>query len=629
MALYVGNETQDNTVSTFTNFTPLVVGLKGGGFALTWNVNDSTIYTRTFAADGTANSTDETIVVTNGGNYYEMLSGVTALSNGGYQLAWTSLGGDGQYYGVRQQSLTDEGDLSGSLSVVNSYAPGGQTDADLAGFSGGGWIAAYTCWGYGANGSYAITWRAFDADGNARTLNGSSEDTPVNQTGLGGESDAHIAVLESGGWVVTWTTAAVYNDQRPGELNAVCQRVYNDDGTPLTDELRVNVTTENRQAGSDVAALSGGGYVVTWQSEGGQDGSGAGVYQQIYNAAGTALFDHDLLVNSTVTGEQWEASVAALNDGGWVVVWKSNHNGTYDIFQKVFAADGTVLEDEMLVSSTTGTQREAAVAALEDGGWVVTWRGEGQVEGETNSIFHRQYGFTYEAPSGFDKTLKIKEDVTQTLSANYFGFSDDDGNAMKGVIISSLPTKGVLKLNGVAVTTDQMIDAADLGNLTYTPPANAFGTGLAKIGFKVVDDGGTAYDSVDTDASENFVTFNITDVVDVFNGTNGNNTLTGTQGADRFLGMGGNDTLKGLGGIDTFTFRTGDDKDRIIGFDAVGSDHDIINLAGLNSVTSWNDLKNNHMTRSGADVVINGLNGDTITLSGVKLTDLDKGDFVL
>lgn len=179
------------------------------------------------------------------------------------------------------------------------------------------------------------------------------------------------------------------------------------------------------------------------------------------------------------------------------------------------------------------------------------------------------------------------------------------------------------------MTAGQTIDAADLGDLTYTPPANAGGTGLASFGFKVVDNGGTAYGSANTDTTTNRVTFNVTEVIDIFTGTSANNNLTGTQGVDRLQGLQGNDRLRELGGVDTFVFSTGHDRDTIVDFDAVGAVHDILNIANLRSIASFADLKANHMKQVNSNVLIDGLGGDTITLLNVKLADLDRTDFLI
>ncbi|MFM2280789.1 MAG: hypothetical protein RLZZ444_3020, partial [Pseudomonadota bacterium] len=528
MTIYVGSEVQDNNLQSESFGNVKVTALANGGFAIAWRFSSQDAYLRTFDASGTAATTDEVHALTGAANLDYYGFDITGTTNDGVELAWCSYGADGSGngYGISHLSFTNDGSVDGIQGIVNSATYGPQIFPSIAEFGDGGWIAAYSSWGYGTTGGYAVTVRAFDSSGNVVSLlNDSAEsgtgDRIVNQNLGINPMDVEIATLANGGFVVSWTSGPINpNIGQDGSYNGIFHRVFNADGSAVTDETQVNIGTDVNQDYSSVTALAGGGYVITWEDSGSYDGENRGIFQQFYNANGVAQSETDILVNTSITGNQYRPDVAALENGGWVVVWQSGHGGDSEIYQKVYAADGTVLMDETQVSSTTGQSFFASVTGIDDGGWVVAWNAVGKVPGDEQSVHHRQFGFTYEAPSGFDKAVKIKEDVAQTLSANYFGFSDDDGNAMKGVIISSLPTKGALKLNGVAVTTGQTIDAADLGNLTYTPPANAFGTGLAKIGFKVVDDGGTAYDSVDTDASENYVTFNITDVVDVFNGTN-------------------------------------------------------------------------------------------------------------
>ncbi len=98
----------------------------------------------------------------------------------------------------------------------------------------------------------------------------------------------------------------------------------------------------------------------------------------------------------------------------------------------------------------------------------------------------------------------------------------------------------------------------------------------------------------------------------------GKNVLTGGKG---------NDHLTGGLGADMFVFATGYNQDTVTDFTAKGSDHDIIDLSRLDSITSFSDLKAHHLEKSGSDVVIDGLNGDTITLLDVNIKDLGKGNF--
>ncbi|WP_211825544.1 tandem-95 repeat protein [Kistimonas asteriae] len=93
-----------------------------------------------------------------------------------------------------------------------------------------------------------------------------------------------------------------------------------------------------------------------------------------------------------------------------------------------------------------------------------------------------------DAPTAADKTLTINEDGSHTFAATDFGFSDiDTGDTLQSVTVTQLPAAGTLTLNGSAVTANQVISSADIGNLVFTPAANANGTGYADLKFTVSD----------------------------------------------------------------------------------------------------------------------------------------------
>src|SRR5690606_30776221 len=92
-----------------------------------------------------------------------------------------------------------------------------------------------------------------------------------------------------------------------------------------------------------------------------------------------------------------------------------------------------------------------------------------------------------DAPAGADKTVTTLEDTALVFTAADFGFTDPNdspANTLLAVQISALPASGTLTLAAGAsapgaVTLNQVISAADLAFLTYTPAANANGAGLA------------------------------------------------------------------------------------------------------------------------------------------------------
>jgi hypothetical protein len=113
-------------------------------------------------------------------------------------------------------------------------------------------------------------------------------------------------------------------------------------------------------------------------------------------------------------------------------------------------------------------------------------------------------------PSGTDKVVTSLSGGIHPIDAVDLGFSDGDGNAMKGVVITTLPNVGTITDNGVLVTAGQFISLADLNAhaVFYNAPDGGVGTNFAHFTFQVVDTGGTANGGIDTDPTPNTFSFN-------------------------------------------------------------------------------------------------------------------------
>ncbi|MBU2895101.1 VCBS domain-containing protein [Vibrio hepatarius] len=93
------------------------------------------------------------------------------------------------------------------------------------------------------------------------------------------------------------------------------------------------------------------------------------------------------------------------------------------------------------------------------------------------------------APTVTGQTVSTNEDITRTFTTSEFGYSDQDGDALQFVTISSIPSHGLLLLNGNAVTANQQISKADIdaGHLTFTPINNENGANYAQFTFTAND----------------------------------------------------------------------------------------------------------------------------------------------
>ncbi|MDO6965724.1 PQQ-dependent sugar dehydrogenase [Rhizobium alvei] len=114
---------------------------------------------------------------------------------------------------------------------------------------------------------------------------------------------------------------------------------------------------------------------------------------------------------------------------------------------------------------------------------------------------------------------------------------------------------------------------------------------------------------------------------DTFYGGVGGDHLDGGADNDHLNGGLGSDRLTGGTGEDVFVFNARSGRDTITDFDAVGSVHDRIDLSALAAITDLTDLKADHLTVKGDDLVITA--GEvSIRLLDVSKADLDRGDFI-
>jgi hypothetical protein len=137
-----------------------------------------------------------------------------------------------------------------------------------------------------------------------------------------------------------------------------------------------------------------------------------------------------------------------------------------------------------------------------------------------------------DAPESIDFTIGFAEDFVYAfdmISPHLYDNNDTPPNQPMGVVITTLPTRGVLKLAGTAVTALQALSSDEFNNLTYTPAANQNGIPFDSFTFQVQDDGGTANGGIDTDPTPNTITMNVVPWNDAPEGTDQSVNLYATE----------------------------------------------------------------------------------------------------
>jgi hypothetical protein len=132
-------------------------------------------------------------------------------------------------------------------------------------------------------------------------------------------------------------------------------------GGPVTLFNGTNVFADN----SDLATLANGNVVAVFQT--------ADIFFTIKTPDGTNVVSPTGVNGATDPGDEIEAHVAALADGGFVVTWTDEAG--LDIRAAVYDANGGLVQGNILVNvfNQQGQQFSSDVTALPDGGFIVAW----------------------------------------------------------------------------------------------------------------------------------------------------------------------------------------------------------------------------------------------------------------
>ena len=209
------------------------------------------------------------------------------------------------------------------------------------------------------------------------------KDIQVNTYTAGDQREPSVAALSGGGYVVAWRS-----EGQDGEDDGIYFQRYNNDGSELGDETLVNTRWEGRQWQSDVSGLTDGGFVITWRD--GEDDTD-NIFLQRFDASGGKV-GSETRVNTATTYWQSLDHVAGLSGGGYIVMWSSYvYGNSYDVHAQQYDADGNAVGGETRINTTTeNSQTPGGIIPLSDGGYLITWSSRDQ-DGDGNGVYFQRY----------------------------------------------------------------------------------------------------------------------------------------------------------------------------------------------------------------------------------------------
>ncbi len=233
--------------------------------------------------------------------------------------------------------------------------------------------------------------RRFLPDGTA----GNAE--PVNAAGPGGiQTSPQVAALANGNVVVAWESCPDGMQPDSAQDSSACgvyARRFGPGLAPLQAEFQVNTTTTDQQRSPSVASLTGGNFLIVWEScppagdpGSGQDGSGCGIFGQLFTADGQpSLGEFGIPLHGE--GEQFAPSATALADGGFVVVWQGAGPGdSAGVFGRVYSSQGVPGDKQFTLSDKVSNTQESPEVVPNGSGFVAAWESWGQ-DGDGYGVF--------------------------------------------------------------------------------------------------------------------------------------------------------------------------------------------------------------------------------------------------
>jgi len=329
---------------------------------------------------------------------------VAALPDGGYVASWTSVFQDGDSGGIYAQRFGADGVPRGAEYRVNATTAGNQMRSSVAAAADGSSVVVWQSFGQDGSG-YGIYGQRYDANGQAV-----GNEFLVNVTTDGNQESPTVTCLSGGGFVVVW------DGKGSGDSHGIFGRRFDANGSPISSEFLINTETAHQQKYATAATLPDGGFLAAWQSHGGQDGDGTGIYAQRFDAYGQAI-GNEFLVNATTDDQQQYPAIGVAADGQFTIAWQSKHQDGdgWGVFAQRYAADGQLLGGEFQVNTTSNNNQEGPTVAYNDhGGFAIAWNGRG--DGDNKGIFVREFG-TDGAALGGESLVNVTTGGTQEYAS--------------------------------------------------------------------------------------------------------------------------------------------------------------------------------------------------------------------
>ena len=487
-------------------------------------------------------------------------SSVTGLSDGRFVVSFDDLvsGGSNVYFRI----FNADGSPVGPDSIANTTTTGAQGLSSLTKL-GAGFVVTWQDFSQtgGDTSQFAIRAQMFDASGSKV-----GAEFLVNTTTFGGQTNPKVVELAGGRFVIGWENPTTERD--------VVGQVFEANGTRVGGEFSINTVTTGAQDNLSLAALADGGFVATWtdNSNSPDDSSNfsvnLAVRGQKFDASG-AKVGSAFLVNTTTENDQWLGDVHASPDGGFIVVFRHDFEGTgpgYGIKLQSFDAQGQRRGGEIdITPPSLSFVTLPDIVVLPNGGYVVVWDATYTTGPDTSSSSVWIEEFTAQGASIGGPAIVNTSTANRQLGADIALLANGDVVVTWDDFSNTNSTNIIIAAQRFSTAASVQGPSEGNDTLNGTPDPDT----INGLGGNDIINGLAGNDTLDGGEGNDAIAAGL-----------GNDTVHGGAGNDVISGDGGSDVLHGDDGDDTFLFAVGEPGGSTQAYGGAGTDTVILRGGG-------------------------------------------------
>lgn len=320
---------------------PIIATTNYGSFVITWQDernSNRNIYAQRF--DASAHASDINLKVNDDEESRDHYTPFIGMSpSGEYVITWSDERNSKLNNDIYAQRYGPLGELIGVNYIVNGLEKQkSQTTPSIAMDNDGSYVITWC--GNSNNDHLNVYAQRYGTIGNALGINDIVND---DEESFWRDKPSIALNIHNGNYVIIW------RDKRNGDYDIYAQR-YDAFGIALSSNILINDDSGSSSYRPHIAMCDSGNFVITWTGARNRDFN---ILAKRFDAIGNALSGSIQINTRHNTGSHNSSCIAMNSEGDYVITWVDTRNGKPDIYAQLFDASGNALGSNFRINNTS------------------------------------------------------------------------------------------------------------------------------------------------------------------------------------------------------------------------------------------------------------------------------------